>query len=367
MTTPEQTEAEIERAAEAPVMPDDDLAAEMADELSEDDSDEEAMMETAADADAEDNGDSDDEGDAPVVDADPLRVLEAILFASSEPMTPNAMRERMPEGADVGGLLLKLRDEYAGRGVNLTEKDGTWAFRTAHDLADVMRIKREVSRKLSRSAMETLAIVAYHQPVTRAEIENIRGVATNKGTLDILMEVGWVRPGRRRETPGRPLTWVTTAQFMDQFGLQSLMDLPGVDELKASGLLDRRPAIETLGGTADLFGDNDSEDLKKAAADIAADEDGTDGDEAPFIPAEAAYDDEESDEEWEAAQADDTPIPLPGEPVAAASGEDDDDDYAGDGDSDDDYDDDFDDEDGDDESDGDDDDDDDFDDEDDED
>ena len=243
--------------------------------------------------------------------ADQMRALEAILFATAQPMTTNALRERMPEGADVGGMLLGLQREYETRGVHLTEKDGTWAFRTAHDLADVMRVKREVQRKLSRSAMETLAIVAYHQPVTRAEIENIRGVATNKGTLDILMEVGWVRPGRRRETPGRPLTWVTTAAFMDHFGLESLMDLPGLDELKSSGLLDRRPAIETLGGTGDLFGDNDSEDLAQAAADLAA-EDGLDEEETALVPSEAAYEGAESDEEWEAAQADQSPIDLDG-------------------------------------------------------
>jgi segregation and condensation protein B len=220
---------------------------------------------------------------------DQLRALEAILFATNEPMTPNMLRERMPEGADVGGMLLALREEYAVRGVNLVEKDGYWAFRTSTDLADVMRIKKEVQRKLSRSAMETLAIVAYHQPVTRAEIENIRGVVTNKGTLDILMEVGWIRPGRRRETPGRPLTWVTTNSFMDHFGLSSLMDLPGLDELKSSGLLDRRPAIETIGGTGDLFGDNDSEDLKKAAQDIAKDQ-GLDQDEERVLPSDAYLD-----------------------------------------------------------------------------
>jgi segregation and condensation protein B len=235
--------------------------------------------------------------------ADQMRALEAILFATSEPMTTNAIRDRLPEGADVGGLLMTLRDEYASRGVNLTEKDGTWAFRTATDMADVLRVKREVQRKLSRSAMETLAIVAYHQPVTRAEIENIRGVVTNKGTLDILMEVGWVRPGRRRETPGRPLTWVTTAAFMDHFGLQSLMDLPGLDELKSSGLLDRRPAIETIGGTGDLFGDNDSEDLKQAADDLAAEE-GEDDDEIPLIPSEAAIAGAEEDEgAWDTEKA----------------------------------------------------------------
>ncbi|MBU0799768.1 MAG: SMC-Scp complex subunit ScpB [Alphaproteobacteria bacterium] len=251
---------------------------------------------------------------------DQLRAVEAILFATTEPLTPNAIRERLPEGADVGGLLMNLQKEYETRGVHLTEKDGTWAFRTAADLSDVMHMKKEVQRKLSRSAMETLAIVAYHQPVTRAEIENIRGVVTNKGTLDILMEVGWVRPGRRRETPGRPLTWVTTSTFMDHFGLASLMDLPGLDELKASGLLDRRPAIETIGGTGDLFGDNDSEDLKQAAADLADDEE----DEIAFVPAEAAYEDEVSDEEWEAAQSDETPIDL--EKVAAADDDDEDED-----------------------------------------
>ena len=253
-----------------------------------------------------------DGGDAPVQGemdvampspADQLRALEAILFATAEPMSTNAIRDRLPEGADVGGLLMALRDQYAERGVNLTEKDGTWAFRTATDMADVLRVKREVQRKLSRSAMETLAIVAYHQPVTRAEIENIRGVVTNKGTLDILMEVGWVRPGRRRETPGRPLTWVTTAAFMDHFGLQSLMDLPGLDELKSSGLLDRRPAIETIGGTGDLFGDNDSEDLKKAADDLAA-EDGLEDEDIPLIPSEAAIAGADEDEDaWDKESA----------------------------------------------------------------
>ncbi len=182
-----------------------------------------------------------------------LRLLEAILFATAEPLTTNAIRERMPADADVGGLLMQLQAEYATRGVVLVELDGSWALRTAPDLAESLQIQREVQRKMSRSAMETLAIVAYHQPVTRAEIENIRGVATNKGTLDVLMEAGWVKPGRRREAPGRPLTWVTTTSFLDQFGLESLTDLPGLDEMKVSGLLDRRPAIEALPGTRDLF------------------------------------------------------------------------------------------------------------------
>lgn len=183
---------------------------------------------------------------------DNLRLLEALLFASAEPLSTRILHERMPEGADVGGLLLALQDHYRGRGIELQEKQGVWAFRTAPDLAESLSMEKQVSRKLSRAAMETLAIVAYHQPVTRAEIENIRGVATHKGTLDTLMEMNWIKPGRRRESPGRPLTWVTTGDFLDHFSLESLMDLPGMDEMKAAGLLDRRPAIETL-PQADLF------------------------------------------------------------------------------------------------------------------
>ena len=182
-----------------------------------------------------------------------LRLLEAILFATAEPLPVHAIRERMPPGCDVGGMLMQLQREYQGRGVTLVELDGSWALRTAVDLAESLRLDREVQRKMSRSAMETLAIIAYHQPVTRAEVENIRGVATNRGTLDALMEAGWVKPGRRREAPGRPLTWVTTTAFLDHFGLEALTDLPGLDEMKVSGLLDRRPAVEAIPGTRDLF------------------------------------------------------------------------------------------------------------------
>jgi len=192
--------------------------------------------------------------------ADEIRVLEAMLFASAEPLGVNAIRERLGDGADVGALLAELKATYAERGVQLVEMDGSWAFRTAADLGEALKITREVQRKLSRAAMETLAIVAYHQPVTRAESENIRGVATHKGTLDVLVEAGWVKPGRRRESPGRPLTWVTSTAFLDHFGLESITDLPGLDDLKASGLLDRRPAIDTIPGTGDLFGDDGLED-----------------------------------------------------------------------------------------------------------
>ncbi|MEZ5814116.1 MAG: SMC-Scp complex subunit ScpB [Alphaproteobacteria bacterium] len=185
------------------------------------------------------------------------RIIEALLFASAAPLSTADLHEYTPEGADVGAVLMELKNHYEGRGVNLVELDGKWAFRTAADLGEALALEKQVTKKLSRAALETLAIVAYHQPVTRAEVENIRGVATHRGTLDALIEAGWVKPGRRRETPGRPLTWVTTTEFLDQFSLESVMDLPGLDDLKASGLLDRRPAIEAIPGalndTGDLF------------------------------------------------------------------------------------------------------------------
>lgn len=199
-----------------------------------------------------------------------IRILEALLFASAEPLGTKDLHERLPEGADVGGALMALQKFYEGRGVNLVQLDGHWAFRTAADLAETLAVEKDVDRKLSRAALESLAIIAYHQPVTRAEIENIRGVATHKGTLDVLIEAGWIRPGRRRETPGRPLTWVTTPAFLDQFNLESVVDLPGLDDLRASGLLDRRPAIEAIPGerdenTLDLFsGQGEPEALEEA-------------------------------------------------------------------------------------------------------
>lgn len=218
-----------------------------------------------------------------------IRVLEAMLFASAQPLSLNTMRERMPEGADVGGLLLQLQKTFEGRGVTLVNLDGYWAFRTATDLGEALQLKKEVRRPLSRAAMETMAIVAYHQPVTRAEIENIRGVVTSGGTLDILMEEGWVKPGRRRETPGRPLTWVTTTDFLDQFGLQALTDLPGLDELKSSGLLDRRPAIDAT--TADMFDQIEEEDTE---AELAEEDAMATEEELAALKAEAAEEDDES-------------------------------------------------------------------------
>lgn len=185
---------------------------------------------------------------------DTTRLVEAILFAAPEPLSIDNLLERLPEGTDVGQALMDLQSHYEGRGVQLVEIDRCWAFRTATDLADSLTVEKVNAKKISPAAMETLSIIAYHQPVTRAEIENIRGVSTNRGTLDTLIDAGWVVPGRRRETPGRPLTWLTTTDFLDHFGLESLIDLPGLDDLKASGLLDRRPAIDAL-GSGDLFGD----------------------------------------------------------------------------------------------------------------
>ena len=204
---------------------------------------------------------------------DNRRLLEAILFAAEEPLSPQALYERMGDTVDIGALLKELQERYADAGVNLVERDGRWAFRTAEDLADQLAVSREEQRKLSRAALETLAIIAYHQPVTRAEIENIRGVSTSRGTLDTLMEAGWVKPGRRRESPGRPATWITTPEFLDHFGLESIRDLPGLEELKASGLLDKRPAIETVPDTGDMFDDDaqaghsDDEDNAKIEED----------------------------------------------------------------------------------------------------
>jgi segregation and condensation protein B len=175
--------------------------------------------------------------------AQQLRLVEALLFAAPEPLSEDELTRRLGEETDVAGLLRDLDESYAERGVNLVRLAGGWTFRTAPDLAPNLRSERAVSRRLSRAAVETLAIIAYHQPVTRAEIEAIRGVALARGTLDRLLEAGWVRPKGRREAPGRPLTWATTPAFLAHFGLDSLNELPGVDELRAAGLLDIGPAV----------------------------------------------------------------------------------------------------------------------------
>jgi segregation and condensation protein B len=171
--------------------------------------------------------------------AEELRILEAVLFAADEPLDEKALAGRLPAGADVHALLLQLQQEYASRGVNLVRVGGKWSLRTAGDLAWILTRETVVTKKLSRAAIETLAIVAYHQPVTRAEIEEIRGVTTSKGTLDVLLETGWIRLRGRRKAPGRPVTYGTTEAFMSHFGLDALADLPGIDELKGAGLIDK--------------------------------------------------------------------------------------------------------------------------------
>jgi segregation and condensation protein B len=181
-----------------------------------------------------------------------LRLAEALLFAAGEPLSEEALGQRLGDAADVAGVLRDLAASYDGRGVNLVRLAGGWTFRTAPDLAPHLRIERPVARKLSRAAVETLAVIAYHQPVTRAEIEEIRGVSLGKGTLDTLMEAGWVRPKGRRMTPGRPLLWVTTKGFLVHFGLDVLGDLPAAEELRAAGLLDLSPPV--LGEEAPLAG-----------------------------------------------------------------------------------------------------------------
>ena len=169
-----------------------------------------------------------------------VRAVEAMLFASREPIGADELTARLEPGVDVGRILADLRTLYASRGVNLVEVAGKWMFRTAPDLAYLLRQEAVEPKKLSRAALETLAIIAYHQPVTRAEIEDIRGVQTSRGTLDVLMEAGWVRFRGRRRSPGRPVTFGTTRDFLDHFGLEELRDLPGLEELKGAGLLSGR-------------------------------------------------------------------------------------------------------------------------------
>lgn len=180
--------------------------------------------------------------------AEHLRLVEALLFAASAPLDAEALKERLPEEADLALILVELEAHYRGRGVNLVRIAEGWTLRTAPDLAPRLNLERKVARKLSRAAVETLAIIAYHQPVTRAEIEDIRGVVISKGTLDTLMETGWIAPKGRKQTPGRPVTWVTTEAFLLQFSLADIGDLPGVEELRAAGLIGPRP-VTTLSET----------------------------------------------------------------------------------------------------------------------
>ena len=182
----------------------------------------------------------DDSNVTPVERPEELRLIEALLFAAGEPLDDKTLRSRLPEGVDIASAMRRLQAEYAPRGVNLVRIAGKWTFRTANDLAWLLARDSVEPKKLSRAANETLAIIAYHQPVTRAEIEDIRGVTVSKGTLDVLMETGWIRPRGRRKSPGRPLTFGTTEAFLAHFGLEAIGDLPGLDELKGTGLFDGR-------------------------------------------------------------------------------------------------------------------------------
>jgi segregation and condensation protein B len=196
--------------------------------------------------------------------AEQERMVEAVLFASAEPVTLAELILRLPEGCDPAEALVTLRRRYDGRGVTIVKVGNAYAFRTAPDLGHLMHKESVETRKLSRAAIETLAIIAYHQPVTRAEIEEIRGVAVSRGTVDQLIELDWIRFGRRRMTPGRPVTFVVTDHFLDHFGLETTRDLPGLKELRAAGLLDSRPLPggeappddeDALSGQTELFED----------------------------------------------------------------------------------------------------------------
>lgn len=203
---------------------------------------------------------------------DPLRFLEALLFASEEPLSEAYLAERLGDQADVSALLSQLETIYRASGVNLVQRGKGWAFRTAPDLAPHLVKETSMLRKPSKAAVETLAIIAYHQPCTRAEIEEIRGVALSKGTLDLLFEAGWIRPRGRKRTPGRPMLWATTETFLDHFGLTGLNDLPGIEELKSAGLLDMRPGFSSYANRADDMGQLfDTDDEEERAEDEFAD------------------------------------------------------------------------------------------------
>ncbi|MDK3073107.1 SMC-Scp complex subunit ScpB [Sedimentitalea sp. JM2-8] len=196
--------------------------------------------------------------DAPPM-AEQERMVEAVLFASAEPVSVRDLETRMPHGCDAAEAVVRLRKRYEGRGVQIVRVGDAWAIRTAPDLGFLMQKETVETRKLSRAAIETLAIIAYHQPVTRAEIEEIRGVSVSRGTVDQLLEMEWIRFGRRKMTPGRPVTFVVTSEFLDHFGLESARDLPGLKELRAAGLLENRPPPGAMpAGEPDEDGETDA-------------------------------------------------------------------------------------------------------------
>jgi len=225
-----------------------------------------------------------DQGDAEADRARHKRMLEALLFAAEAPLDVEFLRRRMPEGADVVALLAQLESEYENRGVQLKRVAGKWRMQTPADLAPLLREERAAPRKLSQAGLETLSIIAYHQPTTRAEIEAVRGVAVSKGTLDMLLEMGWVRPRGRRRAPGRPLVYVTTDAFLEHFGLEGLDSLPGKSELKAAGLLDETapdnfevpdPTLAGLQDELPLEELEDEDDSEFQADFLSADDDGS--------------------------------------------------------------------------------------------
>ena len=230
-------------------------------------------------------------------DIDPLdmRIIEALIFASPEPISERAMQSRLPDDVDLSALLIELQTHYESRGVNLVRAGKSWAFRTAQDVSELLNKEVDVGRAPSRAAIETLAICAYHQPVTRAEIEEIRGVSLSKGTLDLLFEANWIKPRGRRQTPGRPVTWGTTDAFLDHFGLNDIRDLPGMEDLKAAGLLESGPAINAYASRGSV-GAKGSGLLKEKELDeemqiVLADED------AAELPPEALMEEQEAEAE----------------------------------------------------------------------
>jgi segregation and condensation protein B len=230
-------------------------------------------------------------------DIDPLhmRIIEALIFASPEPVSERAIQSRLPDDVDLSALLVELQTHYESRGVNLVRAGKSWAFRTAQDVSELLNKEVDVGRAPSRAAIETLAICAYHQPVTRAEIEEIRGVSLSKGTLDLLFEANWIKPRGRRQTPGRPVTWGTTDAFLDHFGLNDIRDLPGMEDLKAAGLLESGPAINAYASRGS-FGAKGSglpkeEELDEEMQIVLADED------AAELPPEALMEEQEAEAE----------------------------------------------------------------------
>jgi len=230
-------------------------------------------------------------------DIDPLdmRIIEALIFASPEPISERAIQSRLPDDVDLSALLIELQTHYESRGVNLVRAGKSWTFRTAQDVSELLNKEVDVGRAPSRAAIETLAICAYHQPVTRAEIEEIRGVSLSKGTLDLLFEANWIKPRGRRQTPGRPVTWGTTDAFLDHFGLNDIRDLPGMEDLKAAGLLESGPAINAYASRGSVGAKGSGllkeEELDEEMQIVLADED------AAELPPEALMEEQEAEAE----------------------------------------------------------------------